>query len=311
MALLGIYHESNTFVPEPTTLKNFQGGRYLKGHDIIEEYREAHHEIGGMIEVLHKEKMELIPVFYAEATPGGTITSETYKVLFEEMMRELDKVLPVDAVLVVPHGAGVSESFPDMDGHWLNQLRNRVGPDIPIVGTLDLHANVSQLMVSSTDALVSYRENPHIDQRQRGKEAANLLVRKLRQEIELSQVLVQVPLAISIEQQRTADEPCKSLYLYAKQLTHQQDILSINIQHGFPYADVEEMGTSIIVVSDGNPDQAQSTARELEKYIMERKQSFVGPKTDVSSALSKVKDSEKPVSPGCEKSRRPECRRFY
>lgn len=295
VALLGIYHESNTFVPAPTTLENFQGGRYLMGHDIVKEYKEAHHEIGGMIEVLHQENIELVPVFYAEATPGGTITSDTYGALFEEMMSEFDKILPVDAVLVVPHGAGVSESFPDMDGHWLSQIRNRVGSDIPIVGTLDLHANVSQLMVASTDALVAYRKNPHIDQRQRGKEAAHLLVRKLRGDIELSQALVQVPLAISIEQQRTDDEPCKSLYLFAEQLSHKQDVLSISIQHGFPYADVEEMGTSIIVVSDGNPDQAYSTARELEKYILDRKHSFVGTKIDVSSALKKVKVSEKPV----------------
>jgi len=295
IALLGIYHESNTFVPEPTTLENFHGGRYLKGQDIVKEYREAHHEIGGMIEIVDKENMELVPVFYAEATPGGTITSETYEALFEDMMKELDRVLPVDAVLVVPHGAGVSESFPDMDGHWLNQIRNKVGADIPIVGTLDLHANVSQGMVSSTDALVSYRENPHIDQRQRGKEAANLMVRKLRQEIELSQVLVQAPLAISIEQQLTADEPCKSLYLYARELTQQENILSISIQLGFPYADVNEMGTSIIVVTDGNLELANVTARELEVYLIENKEHFIGIKVDVPSALQEIEVSEKPV----------------
>lgn len=295
IALLGIYHESNTFVSEPTTLEDFRGGRYLKGQDIINEYKEAHHEIGGMIEVIDQEKMEMVPVFYAEVTPSGTITAEAYEVLFEDMMKELDNVLPVDAILVVPHGAGVSKDFPDMDGHWLSQLRKKVGPDIPIVGTLDLHANVSQLMVSSTDALVSYRENPHIDQRQRGKEAANLLVRKLRQEIELSQALVQVPIAISIEQQRTDEEPCVSLYKYARKLAQKEGILSLSIQLGFPYADVYEMGTSIIVVSDGNPELASTTARELESYMIENKEQYIGIKVDVPSALHKIKDSAKPV----------------
>ena len=295
VALLGIYHESNTFVPQPTTLTNFQKGRYLKGEAIRSEYKDAHHEIGGMIEILDKENIAVIPVMYAEATPGGTITSETYAALLQDMVEEVNKVLPVDAFLVVPHGAGVSEAFPDMDGHWLSLLREKVGPEIPIVGTLDLHANVSQLMVSSTDALVSYRQNPHVDQRQRGKDAATLLVQHLRKEIKLSQVLMQVPVAISIEQQLTADEPCKSLYSFAQELARQQSIVSLSIQLGFPYADVEEMGTSLIVVTDNNSKLGVATGEKLKAYIVENKDSFVGKKIDVSAAVAMISDSKKPV----------------
>src|SRR5690606_7763807 len=147
VALLGIYHESNTFVDQPTSLTNFQKGHYLKGTAIRNEYLHAHHEIGGMIEVLDEQGIDIIPLLYAEATPGGTITADTYQALLDGMMQEVDRVLPVEAFLVVPHGAGVSEVFLDMDGHWLSKLRDKVGPDIPIVGTLDLHANVSPLMV--------------------------------------------------------------------------------------------------------------------------------------------------------------------
>lgn len=295
IALIGIYHESNTFVEKPTTLADFQNGHYLKGAAIRKEYQDAHHEIGGMIEVLDQEGMELVPVSFAEATPGGTISSETYEILLREMMDELEKVLPVDACLVVPHGAGVSESFPDMDGHWLKRLRSRVGDSIPIVGTLDLHANVSTEMVSSTNALVSYKRNPHVDQRQCGKEAASLLVELLKGKTKPVQVLVQVPLAISIEQQFTDHEPCKSLYAYAEELGRDPEILSLSIQHGFPYADVYEMGTSIIAVSDGNPEKALSTAKKLESYILERRESFVGHKNDIPSSLQRINDSKKPV----------------
>lgn len=295
VGLVGLYHESNTFVPQPTTIENFRKGRYLKGNDIINEYKDAHHEIGGMIEVLQQEDIEIIPLLYAEATPSGTITAEAYESLLKDLMEEVDKVLPVDAFMVAPHGAGVSENFPDMDGHWLKLLRDKVGTEIPIVGTLDLHANVSPLMVSSTDALVSYRQNPHVDQRERGKDAARLLVKQLRKEIKLVQVLVQVPVAISIEQQLTADEPCKSLYQYAQSLSEQEGIVSLSIQLGFPYADVEEMGTSIIVVSDSNRDLALATGEKLKNYIIEHKESFVGKKNDIPSSLAKVKESKKPV----------------
>jgi microcystin degradation protein MlrC len=295
IALVGIYHESNTFAPQPNTLLDFHNGHYLKGAEIRSEYQQAHHEIGGMLEVMDQYGIEVVPIMYAEATPGGTVSSEAYKLLLNDMMQELEKTLPVDGCLVAPHGAGVSEDFPDLDGNWLSLLRERIGKSIPIIGTLDLHANVSPLMVSSTNALVSYKENPHVDQRQRGKEAANLLVQCLQAKINPVQVLVQVPVAISIEQQLTNNEPCKSLYAYAKELSQQPGMLSLSIQLGFPYADVEEMGTSIIVVSDDNLDQALETAKRLESYIIDNRESFVGPKNDIPTSLMLINKSEKPV----------------
>ncbi len=295
VALLGIYHESNTFVIIPTVLDDFRNGQYLKGESIRKEYQNAHNEIAGMLEVLDKEQIEAIPLLFASATPGGTITAETYNFILNETLEELKKVLPIDACLVIPHGAGVSEEFPDMDGHWLSKVREIVGDTIPIIGTLDLHANVSQLMVSSTNALVAYKQNPHVDMRQRGVESAKLLVNLLNGKTKPVQALVQVPLAISIEQQLTANEPCISLYAYANQLAAEPGILALSIQHGFPYADVHEMGTSIIVVADGDYEKALSVAKKLEAYILERKQSFVGKKTDIPSALNLINDSVKPV----------------
>ena len=295
VALLGIYHESNTFVITPTVLDDFRNGKYLKGESIRKEYQLAHNEIGGMLEVLDKEGIEAIPLLFASATPGGTISAETYNFILQETLEELKKVLPIDACLVIPHGAGVSEEFPDMDGHWLSKVREVVGDTIPIIGTLDLHANVSQLMVSSTNALVAYKQNPHVDMRQRGVESAKLLVNLLNGITKPVQALVQVPLAISIEQQLTANEPCNSLYAYANQLSAEPGILALSIQHGFPYADVHEMGTSIIVVADGDYEKALSVAKKLEAYILVHKSSFVGKKNDIPSALNLINDSAKPV----------------
>jgi len=295
VALVGIYHESNTFVTTPTVLDDFKNGQYLKGEAIRKEYQHAHNEIGGMLEVLDKEGIEAIPLLFASATPGGTITSETYNFILNETIEELKKVLPVDACLVIPHGAGVSEEFPDMDGHWLSKVREIVGDKIPIIGTLDLHANVSKLLVASTNALVAYKQNPHVDMRQRGVESAKLLVNLLNGKTKPVQVLVQVPLAISIEQQLTANEPCISLYAYANELATQPGILALSIQHGFPYADVHEMGTSIIVVADGDYEKALSVAKKLEAYILGHKSCFVGKKNDIPSAFNLINDSVKPV----------------
>ncbi|CAL1517240.1 M81 family metallopeptidase [Chitinophaga sp. MM2321] len=295
VALLGIYHESNTFLDKPTTLSDFRKGHWLKGEAIRKEYQDAFHEIGGMLEILDREGIEVIPVMYAEATPGGMITAETYAVLLQEMMDLLEEILPVDGCLVVPHGAGVSEAFADMDGHWLSQLRARVGTKIPIIGTLDPHCNISQSMVAATDALVTYKTNPHVDQRQTGKEAALLMVNHLKGKIQPQQILQALPLAISIEQQHTESEPCLSLYAYAHQLREQEGILSLSISLGFPYADVTEMGSSVIVIADQDIALALSTGQKIEAYIREHLKDFSGRKIDVAHALALLEDSPKPV----------------
>lgn len=295
IALLGIYHESNTFIERPTTLEDFRNGHWLIGNDVRKEYLNAFHEIGGILEVLDKEKIEVIPVMYAEATPGGAITSEACAALIQQMMIELDKILPVDGCMVVPHGAAVSESFPDMDGYWLSLLRKKVGGKIPIIGTLDPHANVSSLMISSTNGLIAYKTNPHIDQRQVGKEAATLMVDVLRGKVNPVQILIQTPLAISIEQQYTVKDPCKALYSYAWRLCQKKEILSISIILGFPYADVKEMGTSFIIIADQEKEAALKIGKKIEHYILENQRCFSGRKIDIATALSLLKGSTKPA----------------
>lgn len=295
VALLGIYHESNTFIDAMTTMTDFVNGHTLYGDTIREAYKNAYHEIGGMLEVMDAASTTVVPVFFAEATPGGTIAAETSEWLFKELFGALETVMPVDGCLVVVHGAAVSESCPDMDGEWLERLRQRVGPHVPIVGTLDLHANLSQRMVNSTNALVAYTKNPHIDQRERGKEAARLLLDMLDRRSKPIQRLRQLPLAISIEQQHTEKNPCKAIYAYAKRMSAMDGVLSISITLGFPYADVHEMGTAVLVITDEDKQKADALARQIETYILHRKAEFVGDKLSIDEALNRSETMSKPV----------------
>lgn len=295
VAVLGIYHESNTFLPKKTTFEDFENGHLLRGEAIIEEYEKAHHELGGIIEVLRKNNVEIIPILYAEATPGGIITADTYERLLKEAMQGMkDVLLPVDGVMVVPHGAGVSEKYRDMDGHWLSELRKIVGHEMPIIGTLDPHANVSQLMVDSTNALVAYKTNPHVDQRAVGKEAAQIMVNFLANKISPKQVIRQFPLAISIEQQYTSAQPCKSLYQYVHSFLENEGVISVSVILGFPYADVAEMGSAIIVVAD-NEEKANHIAFKVEEYVLSRHHHFVGVKKSVKDVLEEIPQHEKPI----------------
>src|SRR4029077_17358725 len=131
-----------------------------------------------------------------------------------------------DGLLVAPHGATVAANHADADGHWLSRLRQRFGRTFPIIGTLDLHANVSPKMVAACDALIAYRTNPHLDQRQRGIDAAKLMARTVHGEGKPTMAAAFQPLAINIERQLTAERPCRTVYDYADAMLAEPGVLS-------------------------------------------------------------------------------------
>ncbi|KAA0988815.1 M81 family metallopeptidase [Dyadobacter aurulentus] len=296
VALLGIYHETNTFAPELTDLGAFHHGFWLEQEQILDEYRGGHHEISGMAGVIEQvSELTLVPVFYAYATPGGMVTKEALDSMLSRMFALLDKSGPFDGILVAPHGAGVSELHPDMDGYWLQQLRLRVGPEMPIVGTLDPHANVSPLMASSTTALFPYQTNPHLDQAEVGRKAARLMVSILLEGKQYEQTLLQLPMAISIEQQNMAEPPCRGLLECAGQVRAAFNLQSVSLLLGFPYADVAEMGSAFLLIYEkGNTGIAQATAQLL-AYVQPRLATFNGIKTAIYSLIPQLSELEKPV----------------
>lgn len=295
VAIIGIFHESNTFIERETRFEDFKKGRLLRGSDIRRQYEDAHHEIGGMLEVLDKEGVEVVSLFFAAATPGGVIAESAYKQLLKDMVALLKEAFPVDGCLLVPHGAGVVKQEPDMDGHWMSTVRQLVGPQAALVGTLDPHANVSRRMIEATDALVAYKTNPHIDQRETGRKAAQLMVAHLQGKIKLRQYGLQPLATISIEQQYTSRYPCSLLYDEASHLESHPKILSISILLGFPYADVQEMGTSFLVVTNDDEASGQAALDSLQQVLLTHHRAFVGQKESITSQLDQITVLPKPV----------------
>ena len=294
IAIFGIYHESNTFIDKPTTITDFRNGHWLIGKEILNEYRSSFHEIGGMIEELERDDIEIVPITFAEATPGGIIAGDAYQLLLNQMIRELSASLPIDGCVIALHGAAVSEDYADMDGHWLAEVRKLVGDKIPIVGTLDLHANVSEEMVAATNALIPYTSNPHVDQRETGRKAAAMLLDIMNQRIAPVQYLCPSPVVISIEQQHTKSDPCLSLYQFINSLITEEQLLHISINLGFPYADVHEMGTSFIIIADGKTNP-QKVCGKLTSYMKVNQSQFVGERQAIDQVFPLIEFSPKPV----------------
>lgn len=295
IGIIALLQESNTFIGQPTKLAHFEQELLVTGPAVREHLAGTHHEVAGMFHALDEEAAETVPIFAARAVPFGVIETAAVERLFEIMFAELQRAGPLDGVLVAPHGATVSEKYPDVDGQWLGELRQRLGPSVPIIGTLDPHANLSPAMVSACDALIAYRTNPHLDQRARGIDAGRLLVETLRGKVQPTMAAAYPPLAINIERQHTSEEPCRSAYEFADEQLNNDKLLYNSILLGFPYADVPEMGSSTIAITNGDPDLAQHLAHELALHLWNRRTEFAGQFVSIDEALNQAATLRGPV----------------
>jgi microcystin degradation protein MlrC len=277
-------------------LAHFEQDLLLAGEPIRARFADAHHEVGGFFAGLADEHIDAVPIFAARALPYGIVAADAFDALLSRMDAAIERAGALDGLLVAPHGATVAANYPDADGHWLSRLRERFGRKFPIIGTLDLHANVSPKMVAACDALIAYRTNPHLDQRQRGIDAVRLMARTLRGEVKPTMAAAFPPLAINIERQLTAEPPCKTIYDYAEAMLGEVGVLSNSVVLGFPYADVPEMGASAIVVTDNDFAQAEALVTDLEKFWWDRREQFTGNMISIEHALDQAAKLKGPIT---------------
>ncbi len=297
VGIISFLHESNTFISTPTTLDAFRRDGIFTGQAMRDHYLGGHHEVSGFFEGLASAGIDALPIFHAGTTPSGRIAREACDALMTRMFEQVAAVRAVDGYLVAPHGAnsGVGDAYRDLDGYWLSRLRAMVGPQKPIICTIDPHANLSPRMVAACDATIAYRSNPHLDQKPRGLEAASLMARALKREIEPTQAAAFPPIGINIERQLTAAPPCLPMYELADEMLREPGVLSNSIVLGFPYADVEEMGSAFVVVTDGDPQRAQVLADRLADYLYAHRADFVGEYIAIPDAVDRAVAQKGPV----------------
>lgn len=289
IAIGGLMHESNTFAASRTEVSDFESGGLEAGAGIAARWGAAHHEVGGFFAGATELRFEPVPTLMGWATPAGPLTAETFGVLTDRLIASLRNAGPVDAVLLALHGAMVAEGEPDADGAILARVRELIGPRRPLIATLDYHANVSPRMAEAADALVAYRTYPHVDQRERGKDAARLAFEAARGNIRPTQALAKPPLLIHLLPQETGREPMRSL-MAELDTDRSRGYLHASVLAGFAYADVFEAGPSCVVVTDGSASLAQETADRLAARLWSLRKELTanppGPQEAVAQALS-------------------------
>lgn len=261
IAVASIMHESNTFAVHPTTLADFGVQR---GQALIDRYRPTFHEVAGFIAGADEYDFELHPLLAASATPAGAVTSEAFESLVGELLEQLQAALPqIDGLLLALHGAMVADNFPQADGEIVRRVRQLVGPEFPVVVTHDYHGNVPEQLVRDATALIIYKTCPHIDQPERGLQAAELIVRTIRGEVKPVSAIVKPEVLFNIAFHNTSKPPMQPIMQAAIDLEQQPGILAASIAAGYQYADVPAMGPSIVVVADGDAALAQREAERL------------------------------------------------
>jgi microcystin degradation protein MlrC len=261
IAIASLIHESNTFAATPTALSDFA---IYRGQALIDHYAPTFHEVAGYIAGADEYDFDLLPTLGANATPAGTVTREAYETIVGEILDALRAAQgEIDGILLALHGAMVAEDFPQADGETVRRVRELMGPDFPIVVTHDYHGNIPASLVHDANALIVYKTNPHIDQRERGLQAAEILARTIRGQIKPVSALRKPELLFNIAFHNTSLPPMQPLMDAAIALEQTPGILAVSIAAGYQYADVPDMGPTIIVVADGDQALAERSAQQL------------------------------------------------
>ena len=269
IAVGGILTECNHLGGIPIDIGTYESTELARGEEMLAATTSV---VGGMLSVLREAGAEPVPLLFASACAGGPITAECYQQLRDELLERFDGVLPVDGVLLPLHGAALAEGLDDPEGEIIREVRQRVGADVPIVVTLDLHANITAEMVSEADAILAWETYPHRDQYQTGQRGARLLLDALAGRCRPTMAMAKVPVITSaIHGSTNDDDPFAALMRHAKLLEERPDVLSTSLLLVHPYMDVEAMGSGGLVVTDGDPDLAVALATEIAERYWQRR----------------------------------------
>jgi microcystin degradation protein MlrC len=288
IAIGEVAHETNTFCPEPTSVTPFKEYAWLLGDEIVRVNGGNRTYLGGMLAKLAELNLTAVPAFATMAYPSGTITAAAYEEILATLLDAIAGAMPVDAICLSLHGAGVAQGVDDLEGAILAVVRERFGPEIPVAVTLDLHGNITQQMLDNADGLFGVNFYPHTDSYERGEEAIAFLHRMLKGEIKPVMHLEQLPMMIPTCS--TDLEPGKRLNALCWEWEKRPGMIDCTIFHGFPYTDVPAVGMTVLTITDNDPALAAKAGKAVAQAIWEVREEYlpeiISPEGAINRALA-------------------------
>ncbi len=301
IAVAGFHHETNTFAPSKATYADFvSGGGWpplTRGAGADRVVEGINISLAGFAEAARAAGHRLIPLVWANATPSAHVTQDAYERIATMLLEELGRAEAYDALYLDLHGAMVAEHVDDGEGELLARIRKLIGPRIPIVVSLDYHANVTPAMIAATEGLCGYRTYPHVDVAETGRRSFVLLEQILRTGEAPAKHYRQLPFLIPLTAQCTYIEPSVKLF---RRLTDLEKFsgTALTFAGGFPAADIHDCGPSVFgygVDDRVTRDTVEKLANEIADAESEFNAEFLQPDEAVARAMARSTSGGPPV----------------
>ena len=219
------------------------------------------------------------------AQPAGVTVRAVYESFRDEILADLERAMPVDMVLLSLHGAMVADGYDDCEGDLLARVRATVGPDVPVGAELDLHCHLTPAMVANATAMITFKEYPHVDFADRAEELFDIIAATVEGKVRPHTALYDCQM---IGVYPTTAEPMRSFVDRIKGLEGKDGVLSISVGHGFPWGDVPDLGTRLLVVTDDQPDEGAALAESLGRQLFEMREQVQPHYLTVDQALDRA-----------------------
>lgn len=296
IAIGGIVHETNTYAVQSfgmTSLDAFQVGR----GDGVLRYEGTRTFTGGMLAAGAAGGHDIVPTLHAFAQPSGTIEADTYDQLKTELIERLENALPVDAVVIDTHGAGIVDGIDDLEADIGSAIRAVIGADVPLLTTLDLHGSITEEMNEVFDLMLGVYEYPHTDMYERGVEAIEAVPRIVNDDWIPTTHVERLPMFLPTS--TTDIAPARDIRDRCLEIGSDDGMIRCTFFHGFPYTDAPFAGASVIVTSNNDQALAREQARRLATEIWERREEFrvesLTPELALRQAMATVAEVGGPV----------------
>jgi microcystin degradation protein MlrC len=294
IALGGFLHESHSFAPKPTTYQDFltpAGFMFLQsGPDLLKELPGKSVPAAGALKVARNAQCDVVGLTWCFANPAGPVQDEAFERISAMICAGLSRALdekPLDGVYLDLHGAGVADSFPDLEGELLRRVRAIIG-SLPLTISVDPHCNLTREMVDRSDAIAPFRTYPHVDMPAAGARAMTLLLERIKRGKPWARAFRQVDFFMPITSQCTEKPPMQNVMAERFAIADRHPaVAELGWCFGFPYADFKDCGPAMVAYAETQAD-ADAAVSSLHTYITAREAAF---KLDVVPAKSAVADA--------------------
>lgn len=283
----GFQHETNTFAPSKAGLDAFTSpGSWpalVTGEPLFDAVRGINLSVAGFIEQARELGHDLVPTTWGAASPSAHVTNEAFEHIAGLILQGIEAALPADALYLCLHGAMATETYEDGEGELLRRIRILVGEDLPILASLDLHANVTPEMVGLTNGLVAYRTYPHIDMADTGARTARRLDHLLKSGGKPVHAFEQIPFLMPLVRQCTMAEPAAGLYAMIPDLEAAHGV-SLSFATGFPATDIYHCGASVFAYGE-TEEGVKQAVKQLVDAICAKESDFSASLPDPDEAV--------------------------